>query len=182
VTKSLEEEIMIKAREVRGTARYMASFEDLVEERIRKAREKGVFDNLEGQGKPLNLYENPFEPADMRMVNKILKDNGFSPYWVELGKEVDAALDNFWLEVKRFQTLMRVTRKDNGSNEGLIQRRTDSFILDAQAALEGINKKIDNFNCHCPLWWLGRGRINVNTEMQKVRAALSRIPADDGPG
>ena len=48
MTKSLEEEIKIKAAQVRGTAKYMATMEDLVQEKIRKAMESGSFDNLEG--------------------------------------------------------------------------------------------------------------------------------------
>ena len=108
MTKSLEEEIKIKAAQVRGTAKYMASMEDLVEEKIRMAMESGSFDNLEGKGKPLNLQENPFEPPDMRMVNKILKDAGFSPYWMELGKDVDAAIEKFWKEVDKFIARQRI--------------------------------------------------------------------------
>lgn len=60
-------------------AKYMSSTEELVEEQIRKARERGDFDNLEGAGKPVDLSENPFEPPEMRMVNRMLKNNDFTP-------------------------------------------------------------------------------------------------------
>ncbi len=170
--RSLEEEIKIKAGQVRSIAKYMASMEDLVEEKIRKAIESGSFDNLEGKGKPLNLQENPFEPPDMRMANKILKDAGFSPYWMELGKDVDAAIEQFWQDVDKFITVQRIKRDDDKKNQPIAQKRMEKFLKESEARLREINRKIDNFNCHCPMWWLGRGRLNINQEMAQVREKL----------
>ena len=48
---SLEEEIKIKAGKARRLARYMSSTEDLVEQQILQAQERGEFDNLSGAGK-----------------------------------------------------------------------------------------------------------------------------------
>ncbi|HBK54312.1 MAG TPA: DUF1992 domain-containing protein, partial [Syntrophomonas wolfei] len=44
----------------------MSSTQDLVENQIRKAQERGEFNNLEGSGKPISLEENPFEPPELR--------------------------------------------------------------------------------------------------------------------
>lgn len=181
MTKSLEEEIKIKAGQARGTAKYMASMEDLVEEKIRKAIESGAFDNLEGQGKPLNLHENPFEAPEMRMANKILKDAGFSPYWMELGKDVDAAIEQFWIEVDKFITIRRIKGMvDRKSHHKYADKRMAKFLKESEERLRDINRKIDNFNCHCPMWWLGRGRLNVNQEMAQVREKLKK--AQEGMG
>ncbi|NLB89196.1 MAG: DUF1992 domain-containing protein, partial [Syntrophomonadaceae bacterium] len=106
--KTIQEEIMIKAAQARKLAKYMSSTQDLVEEQIQKAFQRGDFDNLEGAGKPLNLYENPYEPPELRMVFKILKDNNFAPYWIELGKEIDADLDKFEKEVEHFKKYTRI--------------------------------------------------------------------------
>ncbi|MGI6549163.1 MAG: DnaJ family domain-containing protein [Syntrophomonadales bacterium] len=170
--RSLEEEIKIKAGQARSKAKYMASMEDLVEEKIRKAIESGSFDNLEGKGKPLNLQENPFEPPDMRMANKILKDAGFSPYWMELGKDVDAAIEKFWQDVDKFITVQRIKRDGGKRNQQYAQMRMNKFLKEAETQLRNINRLIDNFNCHCPMWWLGRGRLNINQEMARVREKL----------
>lgn len=147
-----------------------------MEERIRKAREKGAFDNLEGHGKPLNLYENPFEPPDMRMAFKLLKDAGFCPYWMELGKEVDASIERFWLEVERFQKYLKVKqgKTRNTKLNVLLDKKVAQFYRQAREQLNEINRKIDNFNCQCPLWWLSRGRLNVNEEMEKVKAMIDK--------
>ncbi|MCO6411867.1 MAG: DUF1992 domain-containing protein, partial [Thiogranum sp.] len=44
---------------------------------------QGVFDNLPGKGKPLNLNEDPNEPPEMRMATKILKNNELPPPWLD---------------------------------------------------------------------------------------------------
>ncbi|MGE5398362.1 MAG: DnaJ family domain-containing protein [Chitinophagales bacterium] len=176
MTKSIEEEIMIKAQQARGTARYMASVEDLVEERIRKAREKGDFDNLAGKGKPINLEENPMEPADMRMANKILKDAGFAPYWIQLGNDIDAAQEQLWRDIERFKNQQRVIGKGKSNRTAHnLEYRAQKFLLDSREQLQNINKKIDNFNCHCPMWWLSRGRVDVDKEMEKVNREIQEL-------
>jgi Fe-S cluster biosynthesis and repair protein YggX len=172
--KSLEEEIKIKAQQVRGTAKYMANIDDLVEEKIRKAMESGAFDNLEGHGKPLNLYENPFEPPEMRLANKMLKDHGFSPYWMELGKDVDAATEQFWRDVDKFLTIIKIKDLDNRKSRKYMEKRVANFLTESEDRLKGINRKIDNFNCQCPMWWMGRGRLNINQEMAQVREKLKK--------
>ena len=101
--KSLEEEIKVKAQQARHLARYMSSTEDLVENQILKAQQEGKFDNLPGAGQPIDLEENPYEPPEMRMAFKILKENDFAPRWIELGKEVDHDLQCFWKEVDYFR-------------------------------------------------------------------------------
>jgi len=177
--KSLEEQIMIKAQQVRGTARYMASFEDLVEERIRKAREKGGFDNRGGFGKPLQLYENPFEPPEMRMVFKILKDAGYAPYWVELGKDIDGAMEAFREDVERFKRYVEVVLDGRVSHRAWqrFEKKKADFYQDVLKRLEKLNKQIDNYNLHNPMFWLGRHNIDVKTEYAKVVEEIEGVVA-----
>jgi hypothetical protein len=75
-----KKEIKVKAGQAKKLARYMSSTEDLVEQQILKAQERGEFDNLSCAGKKLNLEENPLQPPELRMPYKILKDNGFAPF------------------------------------------------------------------------------------------------------
>nr|NJM02632.1 DUF1992 domain-containing protein [Desulfobacula sp.] len=62
-------------------------FEKIVEERIKKAQEKGEFDNLEGAHKPLN-FEDQQVPEEFRLAHKILKNAGFLPPELELRKNI----------------------------------------------------------------------------------------------
>jgi len=75
----------------RGIARYnlvMGFLDKIVEERIQKAQEEGVFDNLPGKGKPLKLDDDEFVPEDLRIVYKILKNSNCLPIEMELRKEI----------------------------------------------------------------------------------------------
>jgi hypothetical protein len=72
----------------------------IVEERIKKAQEEGVFDNLPGKGKPLQLEDDSAIPEDLRVAYKVLKNSNCLPIEMELRKEIfslrqllDAAID-----------------------------------------------------------------------------------------
>lgn len=60
-----------------------------LDELLRKAQESPDWQNLPGQGKPLNLNEDPYTPSDMKMAYKILKDNDLAPAWIEESKGLD---------------------------------------------------------------------------------------------
>lgn len=168
--KSVEEEIKIKAQKAKKLARYMSSTEDLVEQQILKAQQRGDFENLEGSGKPVDLYENPYEPSDMRMAYKILKDNDFAPYWIELGKEIDSDLSKFWGEVDYFKkyTSLFYRGKHDHSSIKRYEKKKAHFYYESRLILEKINKIITNYNLHCPTYECSRGSIIVDDEMFKV--------------
>jgi hypothetical protein len=62
-------------------------FEKIVEERIKKAQKKGVFENLPGKGKPLP-EEDVNVPEDIRLAYKILKNADCVPPELEIKKEI----------------------------------------------------------------------------------------------
>lgn len=66
----------------------MEFFDKFVEERIQRAQEDGVFDNLPGKGKPLKLEDDSFVPEDLRLTYKILKNSNCLPAEVELRKQI----------------------------------------------------------------------------------------------
>jgi len=88
------------------------SLESSTEETIRKAIERGEFDNLKGQGKPLDLtaYFNTRE--DLRMAYSMLKSNEFVPEEVEMLKEI-AALKKQLSTCTSDKEKMELTKKLN---------------------------------------------------------------------
>lgn len=174
---TLDEEVKIKAAKNKKLARYMSSTQDLVEEQIRKAQEKGAFDNLEGVGEPLVLEENPFVPEELRMVFKILKDNDFAPYWVELGKEIDHDLESWEKEVLSFQQYTRIFFREKPSKRARrhYQKKWDLFCYERRLDLERINKKIVDYNLHCPTFREGRGGIRVQDRMFQMMGEMESL-------
>jgi len=88
-------------------------FKKIAEERIRRAMEEGIFDNLELKGKPVELKEDPFVPEDLKVVYKILKNAGFLPKEVELKKEIlkleellDEEVGDAYSKIKKLSALI----------------------------------------------------------------------------
>ena len=97
----------------------------IAERKIREALEEGAFDHLEGKGKPLDLNENPYEDAGLRMAHRLLKNNGFAPAWIEEAKEIDA-------EYRRL-----LTQRDQSSKR-------------FRTRVEALNQRILVFNLKAP--------------------------------
>jgi len=153
---------------------------DLVGVMMKKAIEQGEFDNLEGAGKPLDLQENPYEATELHMAHKVLKDNGFVPYWIELGKEIDALKAKFDKEVDHFKRYTRIVLGEKRSS-GAIRRfelKKNDFYTKSRERLEEISKKILDYNLHCPVYTLGRFNIDVDDEMNKVITETEKLIED----
>jgi hypothetical protein len=68
-------------------------FDRIIEERIRRAQQKGEFENLEGTGKPL-IFENDGHVAgELRLAYKILKNADCLPPEIELKNEIKCTED-----------------------------------------------------------------------------------------
>lgn len=143
---------------------------DLVGTMLKKAMEQGEFDNLEGAGKPLDLGENPFEPNELHMVHKILKDNGYAPYWIELSKEIDglrAKLDREIDNFKQYTRMVLSQRRSRSAMRRFEQKRND-FYAQVQERLEDMSRKILDYNLNCPVPDLGRTNFDVENEMLNI--------------
>ncbi|MEA4926658.1 MAG: DUF1992 domain-containing protein [Syntrophomonadaceae bacterium] len=175
--RPIEEEIMLKAQQSRRLAKYMSSTEELVEEQIRKARERGDFDNLEGTGKPIDLSENPYEPAELRMAFRILKNNDFTPYWIQLGHDIDAETVKIRKEVEEFKrySVSFMGEKHTAVIMERFGKRKSVFYLEKKKQLEKLKKKILDYNLHCPTFRLGRANIDVNEEMVAIMHQIEKV-------
>lgn len=71
-----------------GDIRMLAGFDKIVEERIRDAQRRGMFNHLEGAGKPLKPDEFANVPEELRLAYKILKNADMLPPEIELKKEI----------------------------------------------------------------------------------------------
>lgn len=126
------------------------------DEIIRRAMQEGAFDNLPGKGKPLNLDENPHEPEDMRLANRLLHANGFSLPWLEMRKEIEEALEK-----------ARTDARDAWlSGDG--QRWTVQVHIFEQQ-IEALNKQIFNHNLQAPSTQFHCQRLDLAQEIKTVQ-------------
>lgn len=105
----------------------ITGFETIVEERIRKAQERGEFKNLPGAGRPLNLTQDQHIPEDLRLPYKILKNADCLPPEIEMKKEIqhtEALLANMPDTAQRYKTIKKLNyliMKVNATRGGNIQ-------------------------------------------------------------
>lgn len=102
-------------------------FEQIVEERIKKAQRQGEFNNLPGAGKPLNLVSDQHIPEDLRLPYKILKNADCLPEEIALNKEIQrtedliAAMPDTTQKFKAMKKLNFLIMKLNACRRGNIQ-------------------------------------------------------------
>ncbi|HWP95799.1 MAG TPA: DUF1992 domain-containing protein [Syntrophomonadaceae bacterium] len=144
---------------------------------IQKAQARGDFDNLKGKGKPLIFEENPYEPPEMRMALKILKDNDFAPFWIELGKEIDKNWEKLNKELESFKryTRMILSQKRSSGAVHRYEQKKAVFYMESRGLLTEISHKILDYNLHCPTYRQGRPNIVVDDEMFKVVSSVETL-------
>ena len=145
-----------------------------VMQQIQEAMARGDFDNLPGKGKPLNLEVNPFIPPETRMVNQLLKDNGFTPRWIELDKEIqrenegaEKLITNLKGRRERLARLIRVHPHER-------QAMQKTFELERSRALEAyreqlmkLNEKIQRFNLMVPIQGKQQPLLNLDAAIAR---------------
>ena len=83
----------------------------MVERKIQEAMERGEFDNLPGQGKPLLLEEDSHIPEELRVAYKILKNADCLPPELETKKEIrqmEDLLANIPDEKERYKLIKKI--------------------------------------------------------------------------
>jgi DnaJ family protein C protein 28 len=145
---------------------------DKGEEQIRRAIEQGMFNDLPGRGKPLNLDENPFEDPEWRLAHKMLRDGGFTLPWIEKCKAIDAklaaaraALGKAWLS--------RNASLEAGYSLAQVEQEWQHAEDVFRAESVELNKMIFIYNLEVPTPQVQRLPIIVEREVQKTKNAGS---------
>jgi hypothetical protein len=68
-------------------------FDRIIEERIRRAQQKGKFEDLEGTGKPLKFEKDGHVAGELRLAYKILKNADCLPPEIQLKNEIKRTED-----------------------------------------------------------------------------------------
>ena len=128
-----------------------------VNKQIEEAMERGEFANLPGEGKPLKLDTNPFLTPQARMTNRLLKENGFAPRWVELEKEIkreEVQLERILINLKgRRERLAAIVEQYPHRREAIsrtFEQERARVIAQYCEKLENLNQKIQRVNLLMP--------------------------------
>ncbi len=152
-------------------ARMRQDWSNLIEDLIEDGRQKGMFDDLPGKGKPLNLNKNPFG-QEMELAHKLLKQNDMAPAWIVnrklLIKQIEALRSDIQRNWIRHDQAYRYAQADG--NRGALRISWDDACLEWQGQINDLNKQIDAFNLKRPSDNLEIFKLNLEEELARFGA------------
>lgn len=132
---------------------------------------KGEFKNLPGQGKPLKYdSHNPYVDSTTHKLNQILIQNGYTPEWVLLEKEIKQ-------EIKDIKELLKqkIKKLGAGRNGWTWDERKEwkEFLNALNENCSSLNRRIDDFNLVCPTLCKQMVRFQLNKQAEKLLSIAS---------
>lgn len=107
---------------------------ELAERAIREAQERGEFESLSGQGRPLPESGDPFMPETLRMAYKVLKNAGYVPKEIQDQREIRSLIECLEQEtdesrkmrqIQKVQLFIARARMEHG---GLLQEENEKYF------------------------------------------------------
>ncbi len=170
-TENLPSSNVEKVPRRRARPRGLNEWQDLITEQLDEAAANGAFENLPGKGQPLRLNEHPNEPADMRMANKLLKDNNLTPTWIGDRKELLAEVESLRTEMKlRWEQTCAGPEAGESEREAFARSRQRS-VRDWEARIDELNRRIVSLNIALPIWRMELHRLRLDEELKRVGAS-----------
>lgn len=133
-----------------------AMWRSITERLIQEAIDEGKFDNLPGKGKPLDLEEDMSSPPHLRVANRILKNAGVLPDWLQVEADMDRERDNI--------------AKMRARIEKEYTRRKDRALAPAGTAHGDPQKRKLDF-----AKWLARERAAYLQSLRRVNTDITRL-------
>jgi hypothetical protein len=152
------------------------TWQNWVDRQIREAQERGEFENLPGEGQPLDLTPNPFAKGQ-EIAFKVLLDAGFAPDWIELDKAVRdklekarAALSRSWMwREARLAELADQAEKWALAERYRVQAGWQQAIASFEEEVESINKDIADLNLNVPSPQFQRSKVDAAREIADLQ-------------
>jgi DnaJ homolog subfamily C member 28 len=144
--------------------------QSLIEELIQEAQENGLFDNLPGKGKPLNLNKNLYA-ADMELANELLKENDLPPAWILQRNEILDKIAKIRMEIKQQWERQQQEFAIATTNKGELTIRWDNACLSWIDEITALNKGIDRFNLKRPFDNLEIFKLSLENELKRANAS-----------
>ena len=147
-----------------------------VDKQLQEAIDRGDFEDLPGKGKRQELEENAYVPRETRIVNQMLKDNGFAPRWIVVDKEIRAEREQsgkLLRNIKRRRRRLEASIHAHPLKSDRIRRAFELERAQALAAyvsqLKGLNQKILRYNLTAPGYGRQKSMVNLNATVARFR-------------
>ena len=146
----------------------------LVDQLLQEAQESGKFDNLPQQGKHIKLDKDPYTPSDMRLANKLLKDNDLLPEWIMLRKDIEALQGRLLDDMKKGLRAYKGAVADAERSPNTFERQSHAEAAwnrakaAYQRSAERINRQILSYNLKVPSGVPQKPLFNVDRELERL--------------
>ncbi|CAL8081533.1 unnamed protein product [Calicophoron daubneyi] len=137
--------------------------ERVADEVIVEAMQRGEFDNLTGQGRPLPAETTTelFVDPSTKKISQILADQGYLPEWVELGKELRTRWD---------KAVQKLSATWNSSRPFEINDQAwDKAIEEFYKEAEEVNRLTDRYNLLVPAMHLQRFHVDASKTVDRIK-------------
>lgn len=158
-------------RQLEHKMRMRFDWNNLIDDMVENGRSQGIFDNLKGQGKPLNLNQNPFN-RNSEIADTLLKENRMVPAWLAQRNDTQTEIHNLRQKISRtWQRYEQEYRfaQDAGIKSGL-ELAWDDEIKKWEADILKINKLVDSYNLKRPITNLEMFKLRLDDELGRVES------------
>lgn len=107
---------------------------ELAERAIVDAQQRGEFEALEGQGRPLPDQCDPFMPESLRMAYKILRNGGYVPEEIQAQREIRSLIECLERETEESRKMRQIQKvqlciaKAKLRHGGLLQEENEQYF------------------------------------------------------
>ncbi len=163
----------------------MSWVEIIADRKVRDAQEEGVFDNLPGKGKPLNLEIDPRVPPEQRAAYRLMREAQLLPDWIQIDKDIRTRLEQWEARVEQYARgreldLKRLETSPGPQARETIDRLRERFLVQATKSLREINRQIERLNLIAPTPAQQKIRIDVEQRIVALEERFPRILAPQG--
>ncbi len=151
----------------------------VAERKIKEAIDAGVFDDVPGMGKPVDLSVDPFTPVHLRIANKVLKNARALPEWLQLEKEIQQ--ETLAVPAGRERGLRAIAMAKNAASR---EREIAKLWEDQHERMDTLNTLILKYSFVAPVTaQRAFMSFNIKREMvaleEAIAAALNTIQERD---
>lgn len=171
-----EDSLVLKDKQQAKKTVISNALHRLVEDLIQESMKRGDFDNLPGQGKPLDYSaHNPLVDSATYNINKILVNNGYAPEWITLSSDIRK-------EIKQARENLAVAHKRRSENptSAYDARFWQQTVVKFRTDIKEINAKIDKYNLIVPFLEKQKMPYSAEREVRRVLENLDQYLPSDG--
>jgi Domain of unknown function (DUF1992) len=158
---------MVQEQEQPKRQKTLRQWESAVDKQIREAQERGDFDRLPGQGRP--LPQEPWE-GDWALAHHVLRQAGETLPWISLGRDIEAAE----AKLQRLRERAAQLRSSGLSAADFRVERERARARYLEAAAE-VDRLLLEYSFSVPVRHLERGRLPPHIAARQFDAACPAL-------